>query len=134
MPDVHDVDRRFQRHRFSPRSRIDFLIAAAADLPALRQHARHRGWHNLRLLSCGDSTFKYDLASEDANGTQDSTISVFTRDDDGAIRHVYSAHPRMGVDIKERGIDLLTPVYNLFDLVPEGRGDFYGKLTYPNRS
>ena len=40
----------------------------------------------------------------------------------------------MGVDIKERGIDLLTPVYNLFDLVPEGRGDFYGKLTYPNRS
>ena len=36
---------------------IDFAIAAAADLPMLRQHARNRGWGNLRLLSCGDSTF-----------------------------------------------------------------------------
>src|SRR5688572_14966719 len=32
---------------------VDFAIAAAADLPHLRQHARNRGWHNLRLLSCG---------------------------------------------------------------------------------
>ena len=110
--------------------RIDFLIAAAADLPALRQHARHRGWHNLRLLSCGDSTFKYDLASEDADGTQDSTISVFTRGDDGTLRHAYSTHPRMSDDIKERGIDLLTPVYNMLDLTPQGRDDWYAKLAY----
>ena len=110
---------------------VDFVIAAAADLPALRQHARNRGWHNLRLLSCGDSTFKYDLRSEDAEGKQDSTISVFTRDRDGALRHVYTAHPWMAENIKERGIDLLTPVYNLLDLTPEGRGDWYAKLTYP---
>ena len=58
------------------------------------------------------------------------TISVFTRDRDGTLRHVYSAHPRMAEDIKERGIDLLTPVYNLLDLTPEGRGDWYAKLTY----
>jgi len=110
---------------------VDFVIAAAADSPALRQHGRNRGWRNLRLLSCGASTFKYDLLSEDAEGNQDSTISVFTRDHDGTLRHFYSAHPWMGPDIKERGIDLLTPVYNLLDLTPEGRGDFYGKLTYP---
>ncbi|GHI40676.1 hypothetical protein Sviol_50840 [Streptomyces violascens] len=29
----------------------DFVITAAAGLPALRQHARNRGWHRLRLLS-----------------------------------------------------------------------------------
>jgi predicted dithiol-disulfide oxidoreductase (DUF899 family) len=110
---------------------VDFVIAAAADLPALRQHARNRGWHNLRLLSCGTSTFKYDLRSEDAEGNQDSTMSVFTRDRDGTLRHFYSAHPWMAEDINERGIDLLTPVYNLLDLTPKGRGDFYGKLTYP---
>jgi len=109
---------------------VDFVVAAAADPSALRQHARNRGWHNLRLLSCGTSTFKHDLLSEDADGSQDSTISVFTRDRDGAIRHVYSAHPRMSEDIKQRGIDLLTPVYNIMDLTPEGRDDWYAKLTY----
>ena len=72
-----------------------------------------------------------DLLSEDAEGNQDSTISVFTRDRDGTLRHVYSTHPWMAEDVKERGIDLLTPVYNLLDLTPEGRDDWYAKLTYP---
>jgi len=110
---------------------LDLVIAAAANVPALRQHARNRGWHNLRLLSCGTSTFKYDMLSEDDEGNQDSTISVFTRDSDGALRHVYSAHPWMADDIKERGIDLLTPVYNVLDLTPEGRDDWYAQLAYP---
>src|SRR5207247_7634262 len=35
----------------------------------------------------------------------------------------------MAEDVKERGIDLLTPVYNLLDLTPEGRDDWYAKLT-----
>ncbi|MGW7402864.1 DUF899 family protein [Streptomyces sp. NPDC054833] len=108
----------------------DFAIAAAADLPALRQHARNRGWSRLRLLSCGDSTFKYDLGSEDEDGAQDSTVSVFTRDDDGTVRHRYSAHPRMAEDIAERGIDLLAPVWHLLDLTPAGRGDWYPRLAY----
>jgi predicted dithiol-disulfide oxidoreductase (DUF899 family) len=43
---------------------IDFAIVAAADPVALRAHARARGWNRLRLLSAGDSTFKYDLGSE----------------------------------------------------------------------
>jgi predicted dithiol-disulfide oxidoreductase (DUF899 family) len=110
---------------------VDFVIAAAADPAALRQHARNRGWHNLRLLSCGPNTFKYDLRSEDADGSQDSTVSVFSRDRDATLRHVYSAHPWMAEEIKERGIDLLTPVYNVLDLTPQGRGDWYAKLVYP---
>ncbi len=111
---------------------LDFAIVAAADPPALREYARRRGWNNLRLLSAAEgSTFKYDLASEDSEGNQDSTISVFTRDADGSVRHFYSAHPRMATDIKERGIDLMTPVYNLMDLTPQGRGAWYAKLEYP---
>ncbi|MCB5908368.1 DUF899 family protein [Streptomyces pinistramenti] len=106
----------------------DFALAAAAGPPALRQHARHRGWHRLRLLSCGDSTFKYDLGSEDKDGEQDSAVSVFTRDGDGTVRHRYSAHPRLADDIGERGIDLLAPVWHLLDLTPQGRGDWYPNL------
>jgi predicted dithiol-disulfide oxidoreductase (DUF899 family) len=109
---------------------LDFAIVAAADPPALREHARSRGWTNLRLLSAGESSFKYDLGSEDSEGIQDSTMSVFTRDADGTLRHFYSAHPSMGADIKERGIDLLTPVYNMLDLTREGRRDWYASLDY----
>ena len=109
---------------------VDFAIAAAADLPALRAHARSRGWKNLRLLSCADSTFKYDMASEDAEGNQDSTISVFTRDSSGTLRHFYTVHPSLAEDVHERGIDRLTPVWNMLDLTPQGRGDWYPSLSY----
>jgi predicted dithiol-disulfide oxidoreductase (DUF899 family) len=109
---------------------VDFAIAAAANPTTLRAYARKRGWNNLRLLSCGASTFKYDLGSEDREGRQDSAISVFTKGNDGILRHSYTAHPRMGPEIKERGIDLLTPVFNVLDLVPQGRGNWYASLNY----
>lgn len=110
---------------------INLAIVAAADVPVLREHARARGWKKLRLLSAGSSTFKYDLGSEDRDGKQDSTISVFSRASDGTVRHFYSADPRMASDIPERGIDLLSPIWNLLDLTPQGRGDWYTKLEYP---
>ena len=113
---------------------INFAIVAAADTPALRAHARARDWKKLRLLSAGSSTFKFDLGSEDREGAQDSTISVFSRASDGAVRHFYSAHPWMASDIKERGIDWLTPIWNMLDLTPQGRGDWYTKLEYPKQA
>jgi predicted dithiol-disulfide oxidoreductase (DUF899 family) len=109
---------------------VDVAIVAAAAPAALRAHARNRGWDRLRLLSCGTNTFKYDLGSEDREGNQDSTISVFTRANDGTLRHFYSAHPSMADDVMERGIDLLTPVYNMLDLTPQGRGNWYAELGY----
>ena len=112
---------------------IDVAIVAAADPATLRAHARNRGWNRLRLLSAGESTFKYDLGSEDREGNQDSTISVLTRDADGTLRHFYSVHPRLGEDIQERGIDEYNPVWNFLDLTPEGRGTFDASLDYGQR-
>ena len=109
---------------------LDFAVVAAADLPTLRSHARQRGWDKLRLLSAGTNTFKYDLGSEDREGGQDSTISVFTRDPNGTVHHFYSVHPRMASDIQERGIDLYTPIWHYLDLTPQGRGDWATSLSY----
>jgi predicted dithiol-disulfide oxidoreductase (DUF899 family) len=109
---------------------MDFAVVAAAEPKALRDHARTRGWKNLRLLSAGAGTFKLDLGSEDAEGGQDSAVSVFTQDADGSVRHFYTAHPRMSPDIKERGTDLLSPVWHLMDLLPHGRGQWYPSLVY----
>jgi predicted dithiol-disulfide oxidoreductase (DUF899 family) len=110
--------------------KVDVAIVAAADPIALRAHARTRGWHRLRLLSCGANTFKYDFGSEDREGNQDSTVSVFTRETDGTLRHFYTAHPSLSSDIKERGLDLVCPVYHVLDLTPQGRGDWYADLSY----
>lgn len=113
---------------------LDFAVAAAADLKSLRDHARARGWNKLRLLSAGSNTFKYDLGSEDADGGQDSSISVFTKDADGTVRHFYTVHPRMSPEIKERGIDLFAPVWHYLDLTPQGRGEWSASLAYGTKT
>jgi predicted dithiol-disulfide oxidoreductase (DUF899 family) len=109
---------------------VDLAIVAAAEPQVLREYARERGWNKLRLLSAGQSTFKFDLGGENADGGQDSAISVFSKDASGTVRHFYTAHPKMGPKIEERGIDLMEPVYNLMDLTPQGRGEWYASLGY----
>ncbi len=113
---------------------MDFAIVAAADPVMLRAYARERGWQNLRLLSAGESTFKYDLGGENQDGGQDSSLNVFTKSADVTVRHFYTQHPRLAQDINERGIDLLTPVYNLMDVTPRGRGQWYASLGYGSKA
>jgi predicted dithiol-disulfide oxidoreductase (DUF899 family) len=39
----------------------------------------------------------------------------------------------MAPEFKERGIDVLAPVWHLMDLTPQGRGEWYASLDYgPN--
>ncbi len=109
---------------------IDLGVVAAADVAALRALARQRGWSRLRLLSAGDSSFKYDLGGEDAVGNQDATISVFTLDKKGTVRHFYSVHPRLADDIDTRGLDEYNPIWNVLDLTPRGRGNWDASLDY----
>jgi len=54
----------------------------------------------------------------------------FTKDADSTVRHFYSANPRMGPEIKERGIDLLAPLLHFMDLTTQGREDWYASLAY----
>ncbi len=113
---------------------LNLAIVAAAEPAALRTFARTRGWDNLRLLSAGNNTFKYDLLSENREGSQDSTISVFTKDQEGTMRHFYSSHPWMADDIDQRGIDLLCSVYNVLDITPQGRGEWFASLDYGTKA
>jgi predicted dithiol-disulfide oxidoreductase (DUF899 family) len=108
----------------------DVVVLAAAEPAALQAHAAARGWTNLRLLSADKSTFKYDLGSEESDGEQTEWISVFTRDADGSLRHVYSKGAQLADDRRERGIDLLSPVWHLLDLTPAGRENWYPSLDY----
>ena len=69
---------------------------------------------------------------EDTEGFQNPGLSAFTRSPDGAVYHRYT----IGAEFDEhnnRGIDPYTPVWNLFDLLPQGRGDWYPTHGYMER-
>jgi len=49
-----------------------------------------------------------------------TNYAVFSKN--GTLRHVHAMHPDEG-DNTVHGIDLLNPVWHVFDLTPAGRGD-----------
>jgi predicted dithiol-disulfide oxidoreductase (DUF899 family) len=102
--------------------RANFVIASRAPVETLRAWGARRGWTRLRLLSDDGPAFARAIDAEDADGRPDSTVVVFAKDGE-RIRHVYTAHPMLAD--RERGIDLLSPVWHLFDLMPSGREDWY---------
>ncbi len=102
--------------------RANFAVASRAPVQKLKAWAERRGWDRIPLLSDDGSKFARDIDAEDAEGDPDSTIVVFRKVGD-EIRHVYTAHPMLAE--RERGIDLLCPVWHLLDLTPSGRGEWY---------
>ncbi len=108
---------------------VNFAVVGKAPLPRLRGWARRRGWGGARLLSSFGSTFNVDLGAEDASGAQQPEVSVFVRAPEG-VRHVYTIHASGSMVRHERGLDLLSPVWNVLDLTPAGRGDWYAENSY----
>ena len=113
--------------------KVNFVLVAKVEIEKLRQWARGRGWGTIRLLSSHDNSFNRDFLVEDEKGGQRPGVSVFSRDADRKIYHFYSTEASLGLG-HHRGIDLFSPVWNLFDLLPEGREmwmpkHFYGAVT-----
>jgi predicted dithiol-disulfide oxidoreductase (DUF899 family) len=113
--------------------RVNLVVVVKAGLPRLLDHARQRGWRHLRLLSSAGSTYNRDYLGEAADGSQMPMLNVFRRDS-GTIRHFWGsellyAPSEPGQD--PRHTDSIDALWNLFDLVPEGRGtDWYPELSY----
>jgi predicted dithiol-disulfide oxidoreductase (DUF899 family) len=112
---------------------INFAVVAKAPLPRVLAFAEERGWRRLRLLSSAGNTFKRDYLAETAEGAQRPMLTVFHRDG-ATIRHFWSselfyAPTEPGQDPRHAGT--IEPVWNLFDLTPEGRGaDWDEQLRY----
>jgi predicted dithiol-disulfide oxidoreductase (DUF899 family) len=112
-----------------------FNLAVVAKAPADRvvTFAKERGWRRLRVLSSAGNTYNRDYFSETADGHQMPMLNVFHRDGD-AIRHfwgseLFYAPTDAGQD--PRHVGTIEPVWNLFDLTPEGRGaDWDEQLRY----
>ena len=113
--------------------RVSLAIVAKAPLPRILTFGEERGWRRLRLLSSGANTYNRDYLGETAAGAQRPMLNVFHRDGE-AVRHfwgseLFYAPTDPGQD--PRHVGTLEPLWNLFDLTPEGRpNDWDEQLRY----
>jgi predicted dithiol-disulfide oxidoreductase (DUF899 family) len=104
--------------------RMNFVVVAKAPAERLLAFRQERGWRHLRLLSSAGSSFNRDYLAENAKGFQQPMMNVFHRRD-GTVRHFWGAEMLYaqsdpGQDMRHVGT--LEPLWNMFDLIPEGRG------------
>jgi len=106
------------------------VAMSRASYEQIAAYRQRMGW-SFKWLSSGRNSFNYDFGASFAPaelgepvfnfGTQTpgledrEGVSVFTRDESGAIFRTYSTHGR--------GIDLLNTAYNYIDLLPKGRDE-----------
>jgi predicted dithiol-disulfide oxidoreductase (DUF899 family)/uncharacterized protein YndB with AHSA1/START domain len=103
--------------------RAAFVVVAKAPIGKLRAWAKRRGWDRIPVYSSYSTTFNKDFHAEDAEGNQRPVISAFKRDGE-KIYNTYQKCAELVPDEEYRGIDLLSPVWNLLDLTPSGRGEW----------
>jgi len=112
--------------------RLNFAVVAKAPIDRVLTFAGERGWRHLTLLSSRGNTYNRDYLAETPEGDQRPMLNVFHRDD-GAIRHfwgseLFYAPTEPGED--PRHVGTLEPLWNMFDLTPEGRPDWHEQLQY----
>jgi predicted dithiol-disulfide oxidoreductase (DUF899 family) len=111
---------------------LNLAVVAKAPLSRVVTFVNERGWRHLRVLSSAHNTYNRDYHGETADGIQRPMLNVFHRDQD-AIRHFWGsellyAASDDGQD--PRHVGTLEPLWNLFDLTPEGRPDWYEQFSY----
>ena len=115
------------------RQHVNLVVVAKSPIGRIRDFAKTRGWSNLRLLSSAKSSYNRDYHGESATGSQMPNLNIFVRRN-GKVHHVFStellfAPSDPGQD--HRHIDIIWPLWNLYDFTPEGRGaDWYPRLSY----
>jgi predicted dithiol-disulfide oxidoreductase (DUF899 family) len=107
-------------------NKVNFVLVAKVELARLREWGRRRGWGQMRLLSSHDNNRDYFV--EDEAG-QRPAVSVFRRDAAGNIYFTYTTEMSRG-NGHHRGIDPFSPVWNLLDLLPEGRENWMPRHFY----
>jgi predicted dithiol-disulfide oxidoreductase (DUF899 family) len=111
---------------------VNFAVVTKAPLERVLTFAGERGWRRLLLLSSATNDYNREYRAETQDGAQRPILNVFHRDG-GTIRHFWAselmfAPTDSGQDWRHVGT--LEPVWNIFDLTPEGRPDWDEQLQY----
>src|ERR1700733_4222862 len=102
---------------------VNLAVVAKAPLTRVLAFARERGWRRLRVLSSAGNSYNADYFAETPDGVQRPMLTVFHRDYD-TIRHFWSSellNAPSDPGQEPRHVGTLEPLWNLFDLTPEGR-------------
>jgi predicted dithiol-disulfide oxidoreductase (DUF899 family) len=114
--------------------RINLAVVASSPIERIMEFATQRGWRNLRLLSSANNSFNADYHAQSDTGSQLPAAHVFTKRG-GDVRHFSSTemlYAPADTGQNARHVDVMWPLWNVFDLTPEGRGaDWQPKLSYP---
>ena len=127
--------------------RLPIYVVAKSPLARLVAWAGARGWRHLNILSTAGNSYVADYFGDtsklspamrternhDTSRNFDEPIFNIFRKEDDVIRHFWGSeltyapedpgqHHRMG--------DLVDPLWGLLDMTPEGRGDYFPKLSY----
>jgi predicted dithiol-disulfide oxidoreductase (DUF899 family) len=109
----------------------NLVVVAKSPIHRIHKFANSRGWDNIDLLSSAESSYNIDYYGEDDQGNQWPSCNVFRQTDDG-IFHFYGTEllhvAEAGMD--QRHMDFMWPLWNYLDIIPEGRGSWYPKLSY----
>jgi predicted dithiol-disulfide oxidoreductase (DUF899 family) len=114
--------------------RIALAVVARSPMERLVAFKKERGWQGLRLFTDVNDDYSKAYFGLLPDGSEIPAFNVFTRCD-GVIRHFWSGE--MTGDSADpgqdpRGAPDLTPLWNVLDMTPDGRGtDWYPKLDYP---
>jgi predicted dithiol-disulfide oxidoreductase (DUF899 family) len=112
--------------------RMNFVVVAKAPAERVLTFGKERGWRGLRLLSSADNTYNRDYLAETPEGAQRPMLNVFHRDG-GTIRHFWGSelfYAPWDPGQDPRHVGTLEPLWNMFDLTPEGRPGFVEQLSY----
>jgi predicted dithiol-disulfide oxidoreductase (DUF899 family) len=111
---------------------LNFVVVAKSPLSRILTWRDERGWRRLRLFSSADNTYNRDYFAETPEGAQRPMLNVFHREGE-TIRHFWGSelfYAPWDPGQDPRHVGTIEPLWNLFDLVPEGRPDWDEQLSY----
>ena len=113
--------------------RVAFAVLGRSPVERQLAFARERGWRNLKFYATVGDDYARDMRGLAPDGSEWPALDVWAKQD-GKVLHFWGSELGETSDPGEdpRGAPDPTPLWNLLDLTPGGRGtDWYPKLSYP---
>jgi predicted dithiol-disulfide oxidoreductase (DUF899 family) len=113
--------------------RVAFAVLGRSPVSRQLAFARERGWRNLQFYQTVGDDYARDYRGLAPDGSEWPALDVWIRRD-GEVRHFWASELGGTQDPGQdpRGAPDPTPLWNILDLTPAGRGtDWYPKLSYP---
>lgn len=112
--------------------RVAFAVIGRSPIQRQVNFKKERGWRNLPFFQIEDDAFSRDYRSLLPNGDEMPALDVWVKRD-GKVYHFWASELAETADPGQdpRGAPDPTPLWNILDLTPEGRGtDWYPELDY----